>query len=143
MWVLAGRKWRANFACPSNNHSAARVFRNAFHFGSRRARLCPASLGLGKDPSLHCRGASIASERGAAVRSLCPVRSVWAVPSGPSSVSFLQISSQNKTSSWFTAQGGDGSWMGSLEWRSLQKYSFYRSRRKWTFSLLVVFSCSC
>lgn len=49
VWILTGRRWRASFACPLNEGSAARVFRNAFHFGSISARLCPAGLGLGKD----------------------------------------------------------------------------------------------
>lgn len=49
VWLLTGRKWTANFACPLNDHSAAYAFRSAFHFGNISARLCPARLGLGKD----------------------------------------------------------------------------------------------
>lgn len=93
VWILAGRKWRANFACPLSDRSAARVFRNAVQFGSIGARLCPARLGLGKDWVY------------AAEKSVLPLSatllfapSVWAVPWGLTSSSFLQFLSpeQNK-----------------------------------------------
>lgn len=121
VWILAGRKWRDSFACPLNDHSAAPVFRNAFHFGSISARVCPAGPGLGKDwvyavekPVLPASVALLLAPSGL-VCSLCGL-----YPKGLHRCNFYSFSSQNKTSFWFTAQEGDASWMGLLAWRSLQ-----------------------
>lgn len=121
VWILTGRNWRAKFACALNDRSAAHVFRNAFQFGSISARLCPASLGLGKDwvyaaekPVLPLSAALLLAPSGL-LRSPCGL-----CPEGLHRCNFYSFPSQNKTSFSFTAQEGEVSSMGFLEWRSLK-----------------------